>query len=229
MIEQFIYLHDYIIIFIIGVRLFVGILLFSAIFQKNISLVCYELRFLETFWTLIPIRILVFIGLPSISLLYSSDEYLPESLVLKVTGHQWYWTYDFWNFLYRRFEKDSNLGEETQNQFEKSEVSQFLCETKRRSLDSIRLLDTGADLVLPSKSRLQVLVSSADVLHSWALPNFGVKVDAIPGRINSTRFSSSLEGAFYGQCSEICGSYHRFIPIRLFVVNLKDYISYLIV
>lgn len=218
-IEQFVHLHDYIIVFIVGIRLYVGLLLFTILNQKNIALVVYELRFLEAFWTVIPIRILVFIGLPSISLLYISDEYLPESIIIKVTGHQWYWTYDFWNI----FKHSSENTSDSKDQF-----SQFLTETANLNQGIPRLLDTSSDLVLPRKTRFQVLVSSQDVLHSWTIPNIGIKVDAVPGRINSTRFCPLLEGVFYGQCSEICGRYHRFMPIRVHIVNLSDFIKFIV-
>jgi len=158
---------------------------------------------IESIWTIIPALILLVLGFPSLSLLYIIDEYSSCALTLKVTGHQWYWTYD-WDDAHNNQEEFEHPG------------AYILPEA------SNRLLETSAPLYLPCLVQTRILVTSADVLHSWAVPSLGVKVDACPGRINQISFIRKRPGHFFGQCSEICGALHSFMPIHLFFSTLTE-------
>jgi len=173
--------------------------------DKNIN----ESQPLELFWTIIPAFILIFIGLPSIKLLYLLDEVFHPSLTIKTLGHQWYWSYEYSDFINVEF--DSYL-------------------IPLQDLSSVklpRLLETDNHTIVPIKTQVRNLVSSADVIHSWTIPGLGVKVDAVPGRLNQINFFTSRPGILYGQCSEICGANHRFIPISLESVSPKFFIKWI--
>jgi len=165
--------------------------LFSIIMvtkRKNLWRSFVESQVVEFVWTLAPAFVLFAIGLPSLRLLYLIDERGIPSIMIKALGHQWYWEYD----IPGADNYDSYL-------------------TKRR----YRLLNTDNRLSLPISQIVQVLITSADVLHSWTLPVLGVKRDAVPGRVNKQIIRVTRPGVYYGQCSEICGSNHRFIPITI--------------
>jgi heme/copper-type cytochrome/quinol oxidase subunit 2 len=152
---------------------------------------------LEIFWTLVPFCVLILIGIPSFSLLYKMDEVLYPLCTIKVIGHQWYWTYQYSNETLF-FTYDSNLIYENE-----------------LNLGDQRLLKTDAPLYVPVYLPTRVLVTSTDVIHSFALPNFGLKIDAIPGRLNQLFLNPIREGIFFGQCSELCGAGHSQMPIEL--------------
>lgn len=168
---------------------------------------------LEFIWTLIPALVLVQVALPSLILLYILDDSSSCRLTMKVIGHQWYWRYeysDFWN---------------------KNKVIEFdsvIVKEEDLAVGEFRLLETDNRPVLPYLIQIRTLVSSSDVLHSWAVPRLGVKADANPGRLNQLKFLSYRPGVAYGQCSEICGANHRFIPIALEFVNNKDFLKWIL-
>ena len=149
-----------------------------------------ERQNIEWIWTIVPGIILLGIGFPSIRILYLLDESGAPSLTLKAIGHQWYWSYEYSD--YNNLEFDSYI-------------------TK----SPYRLIDTDHRIVLPTWSYIRILVTAADVLHSWTLPTIGIKADAVPGRLNQLLFLIDRPGFYFGQCSEICGRNHRFIPITL--------------
>nr|AOT98826.1 cytochrome c oxidase subunit II [Solenodon paradoxus paradoxus] len=156
----------------------------------------------ETIWTILPAVILIMIALPSLRILYMMDEINNPSLTVKTIGHQWYWSYEYTDY--------ENLS-----------FDSYMIPTTDLKPGDLRLLEVDNRVVLPTEVTIRMLVTSEDVLHSWAVPSLGLKTDAIPGRLNQTTLLSSRPGLFYGQCSEICGSNHSFMPIVLELVPLN--------
>ena len=158
---------------------------------------------LEYIWTLVPGLILVLIAAPSLTLLFIMEDSANAFLVVKAIGRQWYWVYNW-----------VDTGEWRE---EKHTESRFLIPAERGTKDLFRLLDTTFPLYLPLGIAVRVFVTSGDVLHAWTVPSLGVKADACPGRLNEVVVLASRPGVFFGQCSEICGANHRFIPIQVIV------------
>lgn len=213
--EEIIFLHDFITIILVFIIRFVGYCLLYAIFNKLIAKNLIERQVIECVWTIIPALILIQIAIPSLLLLYMLDESIDSRLTIKIIGHQWYWRYeysDFWSFpICSSIEYDSYII--PSNELE----------------DSIfRLLDVDNRIVIPFNTRIRLLISSADVIHAWTVPVFGVKRDAVPGRINIARVVAQRPGVYYGQCSEICGANHRFIPIVVESINSKSFLNWVI-
>ncbi|MEL3890587.1 cytochrome c oxidase subunit II [Ferrovibrio sp. MS7] len=158
----------------------------------------------EVAWTVVPILILIVIAVPSFKLLYFGDKTKEAGLTIKAIGKQWFWSYEYpdnGNFTFDAImvaEKDLKPGQP-------------------------RLLETDNTVVVPVDTNIRLLVTAADVIHAWAMPAFGVKKDAVPGRLNETWFRAEREGLFYGQCSEICGAYHGYMPIKLQVVSKEAF------
>lgn len=183
---------------------------------------------LEIVWTLIPSIILVFVAIPSFSLLYSMDEIIEPLFTIKVIGHQWYWSYEFletklffdlFTFKYvQDIDPDLLWGEFYEGHT--YEFDSFMIPTDSLKKNQLRLLDVDNKLYLPIETNIRVLITAADVLHSWAVPALGVKLDACPGRLNQTSLYIKRPGTFYGQCSEICGVNHGFMPIAVKGVDL---------
>ncbi len=198
-IEQIIYFHDYLIVVILIIICVVGYFIGFVLFTKVYSSRIVADHLVERVWTVLPIIVLVFLVYPSIYLLYLIDERRVEFLcTLKVIGHQWYWRYKMDGLL--NLDIDSYLDSERY----------------------IRLMDVDNRVVVPVQENIRALITSSDVLHSWALPSLGVKIDAIPGRLNQFVFIVILNSVIHGQCREICGVNHSFIPIVLEGVNLVD-------
>lgn len=170
-----------------------------ALITKNVT----HGMVLEIVWTLLPVGVLVAIAIPSFALLYSIDEIIDPSLTLKVTGHQWYWSYEY-----------------TDYENEKIMFDSYMVPDDEIGLGDLRLLEVDKQVILPVHTYTRVLITAVDVLHSWAIPAFGVKMDAVPGRLNQVSLYIKREGLFYGQCSEICGVNHGFMPIAIKVVPL---------
>ena len=170
---------------------------------------------LEIVWTVVPALILMVIAVPSFALLYSMDEMIDPAITLKVVGHQWYWSYEYSDYNH------------TTEDGEGINFDSYMIAEEDLTEGSFRLLEVDHRVVLPVETHIRVLVTAADVLHSWAIPSFGVKVDACPGRLNQTSLFIKREGTFYGQCSEICGVNHGFMPIAIDAVSLEDYATYL--
>jgi len=165
---------------------------------------------IEIIWTLTPAFILISIALPSFQLLYLMDELLDPSITVKVIGHQWYWEYEYGDYSSPSINFDS-----------------YMLPTDDLSPGQFRLLEVDNRLVLPSNTSIRLIVTAADVLHSWAVPSLGVKLDCIPGRLNQTSFFIKRQSLYYGQCSELCGVQHGFMPIVIEAVSINDYISWL--
>nr|NP_068785.1 cytochrome c oxidase subunit II [Pteropus dasymallus]BAB18175.1 cytochrome c oxidase subunit 2 [Pteropus dasymallus] len=156
----------------------------------------------ETIWTILPAMILIMIALPSLRILYMMDEINNPYLTVKTMGHQWYWSYEY-------------------TDYEDLTFDSYMVPTQDLKPGELRLLEVDNRVVLPMELTIRMLISSEDVLHSWAVPSLGLKTDAIPGRLNQTTLLSTRPGLYYGQCSEICGSNHSFMPIVLELVPLK--------
>jgi cytochrome c oxidase subunit 2 len=173
---------------------------------------------LEIIWTVTPSIILVLIAIPSFSLLYSMDEVLKPMLTFKAIGHQWYWAYEFTDLRIYRYNRwriaeynfDSNMLYEDQ-----------------LAIGEHRLLQTDNPVVLPTNVHIRIMITSADVLHSWTVPATGLKVDAVPGRLNQAFIYLKRPGMFYGQCSELCGVNHGFMPIQMEAVALVEFHKHL--
>lgn len=202
LIEQLYFLHDHIIRILVLITIVVLYIIAYFFLQKKISVTNPHNHGLEIIWTLLPALTLLMIAFPSLRLLYIREEHLTSPLRVKTLGHQWYWSYEYSNFKERDFDS-----------FIKTENYIW------------RLLETDNFLTLPIKNFIQIFISSTDVLHSWTVPSLGVKADSSPGRLNIINFLSNKRGRFYGQCSEICGANHRFIPISLLMVPFNDFIQ----
>jgi len=206
-IEQIIFFHDHSIIILVIITIMITYIIINIINIKLTSRFILENHFIETIWTVLPTIILIFIALPSLRLLYLIEESFHPILTIKVIGHQWYWSYEYTNF---------NLN-----------FDSFIIPSREMNLYNFRLLDTDNHLIIPFNINTRFLITSIDVIHAWTVPSLGVKIDAIPGRINQITSLSSRPGLFYGQCSEICGANHRFMPITLEVTAIKNFILWI--
>lgn len=164
---------------------------------------------IEIIWTIRPIFILIFIAIPSIKILYLTDEIHNNKLTLKTIGHQWYWRYEYSDFKNLNFDS-------------------FIIPTTQLNINEFRLLDVDNRCVLPIKYPLRILTTSIDVIHAWTLPSLGIKIDSTPGRLNQTSSIINRPGIFYGQCSEICGINHRFMPIVIESTNFNNFKNWLL-
>jgi cytochrome c oxidase subunit 2 len=167
---------------------------------------------IEILWTVMPSLILLVVAVPSFALLYSVDEVIDPAMTLKVVGHQWYWSYE-----YSDYSNDENA----------INFDSYIVGEEDLQLGHLRLLEVDNRVILPDSTHARVLVTAADVLHSWAVPSLGVKMDACPGRLNQTTLFPNREGVFYGQCSEICGVNHGFMPIVVESVDTAKYVEWL--
>lgn len=173
-----------------------------------------ESQIVECIWTLIPAIILIQIALPSLLLLYILDESIDSVLSIKVIGHQWYWRYEYRDFW--------SIAEDSQLEFDSYMISE-------NEEDFFRLLDVDNRTIIPFMTHVRMLISSADVLHAWTVPALGVKRDAVPGRLNQVKFFAQRPGVFFGQCSEICGANHRFMPIVVEIVNINTFLNWVLI
>lgn len=223
--EGIIYFNHILSFIICFILIFVGWLLFNVIYyfteEKNIKASNFtHSNDLEIVWTTIPAIILLFLATPSFSLLYSMDEISDPTITLKIIGHQWYWSYELSDYNYFFCKNTVN----TRLKYDSYIIN----------LDSVpekqgyfRLLETNKRIILPIKTHIRLLVSSADVLHSWTVPSFGIKIDACPGRLNQVNLFIKRSGLFFGQCSEICGINHAFMPIAVAGIEQKVYSLFL--
>lgn len=181
----------------------VGYILMSLCLNVNYNLMLFDGQELERIWTVIPAFFLLSISFPSLRLLYLMEESSLYDITIKVIGHQWYWIYEYRDFSNKIF-----------NSYIKNEN------------DSIfRMLDVDNYLIIPYDINVRLILSSSDVIHSWTVPRLGIKVDAIPGRLNQLSIIFNRIGIFSGECSEICGSNHSFIPIILIVVPIISFLK----
>jgi len=178
---------------------------------------------LEIVWTITPSLILILIAIPSFGLLYAMDEVLNPMVTFKAIGHQWYWSYEYSDhFSYSLSKKGTIIYSENDVNFDSNMVFE-----DELNLGEARLLTTDNAIVLPCDTYIRVIITSLDVLHSWAVPSLGIKVDAVPGRLNQAFLFVKREGVFYGQCSELCGVNHGFMPIVIKAVSNENYVSWI--
>lgn len=208
LIEQLNFFHDHTILILTIITILVGYLIRLLFFNKFTNRFLLHGQLIEVIWTILPAIILIFIALPSLRLLYLLDEINTPSITLKTIGHQWYWSYEYSDFLNIEFDS-------------------YIIPTNELENNSFRLLDVDNRIILPLNNQIRILITAADVLHSWTIPSLGVKVDASPGRLNQTNFFINRIGLFFGQCSEICGANHRFIPIVIEVIPTKFFIKWI--
>lgn len=207
-IEQLNFFHDHALLIIILVTLSVGYLIGTLFFNKLNNRYLLHGQTIEVIWTILPAIILLFIAFPSLRILYLLDEVNNPSISLKTIGHQWYWSYEY-------------------SDFSGIEFDSYIIPQNEISIDTFRLLDVDNRIILPINNQIRILVSATDVLHSWAIPSLGVKIDASPGRLNQTNFFINRPGLFFGQCSEICGANHSFIPIVIESIPTNHFIKWI--
>lgn len=205
--------HDFLLVLITVISIFVlGLLVYVALrFNENSnpkpSRSTHNTT-LEVLWTVVPIVILVVIAVPSFRLLFAQYDFPKADVTMKAIGNQWYWTYEYPDHDALTFDS-------------------ILVEDNDLKPGQPRLLTTDNEVVVPVNKNVHVLVTATDVLHNWTVPAFGVKVDAVPGRVLRTWFRAEKTGTFYGQCSELCGSRHAFMPITVRVVTDAEFASWL--
>nr|UAV89292.1 cytochrome c oxidase subunit 2 [Cladonema multiramosum] len=209
--EQIIFFHDDVMFILTIILTIVAWMMFSAIINKHYYKYLVEGTTIEIVWTIIPAVILIFIAFPSLQLLYSMDEVIDPSLTIKAVGHQWYWSYEY-----------SDVEEES------IEFDSYMIPTSDLEEGDFRLLEVDNRVVVPVNTQVRIVVTGADVIHCFAVPSLGVKADAIPGRLNQVSFLANRPGVFYGQCSEICGSDHSFMPIVIESVSQEKFVNWII-
>jgi len=197
LIEHLIFFHDHTLIILILTIFLTFYTIIIAIKIKSFNYQTIENQKIEIFWTWTPTILLIFIAFPSLKTLYILEERMIPTISIKITGHQWYWNYEYSNF--KNLKIISNFKEN----------------------DITRLINTSNRIVLPIITPVRAIITSKDVIHSWTIPNIGIKIDAIPGRINQIILIINRPGISIGQCSEICGAGHSFIPIKIEVTPMN--------
>nr|QDA21657.1 cytochrome c oxidase subunit 2 [Trigomphus carus] len=208
MMEQMSYFHDHTMMVLLIITVLVAYVMGSMFWNTNINRNLLDGQKIETAWTILPVFVLVIIAMPSLRLLYLLDEVSNPSITLKTVGHQWYWSYEYSDFNHIEFDS-------------------YMIPYNEMEENGFRLLEVDNRTVLPMQTQIRILITAADVLHSWAVPSLGVKVDATPGRLNQTSFFINRPGVFFGQCSEICGANHSFMPIMIESVTTKSFINWI--
>nr|APX40397.1 cytochrome c oxidase subunit 2 [Batophila aerata] len=194
--EQLNYFHDHTLMILVIITVLVSHILISLFFNKFSHRFLLEGQMIEIIWTILPTITLIFIAIPSLRLIYILDEINNPSITIKTIGHQWYWSYEY-------------------SDFKNIEFDSYMLPMNEMKLFHFRLIDVDNRIVIPFESNIRMLVTAADVIHSWTIPSLGVKIDATPGRLNQVSFSTNQSSIYFGQCSEICGANHSFMPIVL--------------
>nr|ALO77111.1 cytochrome c oxidase subunit 2 [Entiminae sp. GENSP01] len=192
--EQLIFFHDHTLLILVIITILVSQMLISMFFNKYIHRYLLEGQLIELIWTILPAFTLILIALPSLRLLYIMDEINNPVISIKAIGHQWYWSYEYSDY--------NNL-----------EFDSYMIPTNELKPFNFRLLDVDNHMMVPYMTQIRLIVTSADVIHSWTVPSLGMKIDGTPGRLNQINININRTGLFYGQCSEICGANHSFMPI----------------
>ena len=217
--EEIVNFHNYILVFLAFISVGVTYLLIQLIIDWNKGTRYIAHKFLnhgvtlEIIWTITPAIILIFIAYPSFELIYLLDEVIDPAVTIKVVGHQWYWSYEYSDYA----SSDS----------ESIRYDSYMIPDSELEVGQHRLLEVDNRLFVPVATHVRVVVTAADVIHSFAVPCLGVKIDAIPGRLNQLGIIAYRRGVFYGQCSEICGANHAFMPIVITACDAKDFCMYL--
>nr|AND96008.1 cytochrome c oxidase subunit 2 [Onthophagus similis] len=206
--EQLIMFHNHTLLILLMITVMVGYLMGTLFYNKYNYRFLLENQMIEIIWTIAPAITLIFIALPSLQLLYLLDEINNPMISMKSIGHQWYWSYEY-------------------SDFKKLEFDSYMIPLNEMKMNSFRLLDVDNRTILPYNSQIRMLVTAADVIHSWTIPALSVKIDATPGRLNQISFLMNRAGLFFGQCSEICGANHSFMPIVIESISMKYFIKWM--
>nr|BBH37308.1 cytochrome c oxidase subunit II [Moringua microchir] len=202
--EEMLHFHDHALMIVFLISTLVLYIIVAMVSAKLTNMYILDSQEIEIVWTILPAVILILIALPSLRILYLMDEINDPHLTIKAIGHQWYWSYEY-------------------TDYEDLTFDSYMIPTQDLLPGQFRLLETDHRMVVPMESPVRVLVTAEDVLHSWAVPALGVKMDAVPGRLNQTAFIAARPGVYYGQCSEICGANHSFMPIVVEAVPLQHF------
>nr|DAZ91348.1 TPA_asm: COX2 [Gammarus chevreuxi] len=206
--EQLTMFHDFTMAILTLITVMVALNLTFISFYKLTDRFLLQEQNIEIIWTTCPVFILLLIALPSLQTLYLLDDPFSPNITIKAVGHQWYWSYEY-------------------SDFPNIEFDSYMTPTTDLTAQP-RLLDTDTSVAIPTHSQIRLITTGADVIHSWTVPAFGVKADAVPGRLNQLMFSVKRPGIFYGQCSEICGSNHSFMPIKVEALPMKNFLDWVI-
>nr|QYK19500.1 cytochrome c oxidase subunit 2 [Episcapha opaca] len=206
--EQLSFFHDHTLMILVMITVLVSQTLISLFFNTFSHRLLLEGQTIETIWTILPAITLIFIALPSLRLIYILDEIYNPMISIKSIGHQWYWSYEY-------------------SDFKNIEFDSYMIPSNEMNNSNFRLLDVDNRMVIPYNTNIRMLITSTDVIHSWTIPTMGIKIDATPGRLNQVMFTSNRSGLFYGQCSEICGANHSFMPIVIESISLKYFLLWL--
>nr|AMP43796.1 cytochrome c oxidase subunit II [Satanas sp. KW-2016] len=206
--EQLTFFHDHTLLILIMITVLVSYIMTMLLFNKLTNRFLLHGQTIEIIWTVLPAIVLLFIALPSLRLLYLLDEINEPAMTLKTIGHQWYWSYEYSDFMNIEFDS-------------------YMIPTADLTNEQFRALEVDNRVVLPMNMQIRILVTAADVIHSWTIPALGVKVDGTPGRLNQTSFMINRPGLFFGQCSEICGANHSFMPIVIESVPTNQFLKWM--
>nr|YP_009104607.1 cytochrome c oxidase subunit II [Narcine entemedor]AIT70278.1 cytochrome c oxidase subunit II [Narcine entemedor] len=202
--EELLHFHDHTLMIVFLISSLVLYIILAMVSTKLTNKYILDSQEIEIVWTILPAVILILIALPSLRILYLMDEINDPHITIKALGHQWYWSYEY-------------------TDYENLEFDSYMIQTEDLNPGQFRLLETDHRMVVPMESPIRMLITAEDVLHSWAVPALGIKMDAVPGRLNQTAFIISRPGIYYGQCSEICGANHTFMPIVVESVPLEHF------
>nr|UBR43138.1 cytochrome c oxidase subunit II [Microhyla beilunensis]UXO96096.1 cytochrome c oxidase subunit II [Microhyla mixtura] len=205
--EELLHFHDHTLMAVFLISTLVLYIITSLMTTKLSSTNTIDAQEIEMVWTIMPAIILIVIALPSLRILYLMDEISNPDITVKAIGHQWYWSYEYSDFANLNFDS-------------------YMVPTKELTPGQFRLLEVDNRMVTPIGMSTRTIITADDVLHSWAVPSLGVKTDAIPGRLNQTSFLISRPGVYYGQCSEICGANHSFMPIVVEALPVPDFLNW---
>nr|AAM73844.1 cytochrome oxidase subunit II [Nipponaphis monzeni] len=204
--EHLIFFHDHTMFIIIMIMFSITYMMTFIIMNKFINIKIMENQFIEFIWTITPPIILIFIAMPSLHLLYLMDEIKSPIMTIKIFGHQWFWSYEYSDFYNIEFES-------------------YMINPMNK--ENFRLIEVDNKTIIPFKFNVRLLISSDDVIHSWTIPSLAIKIDAIPGRMNQINMFLNRPGMYFGQCSEICGINHSFMPIQIESININKFISWI--
>nr|QOJ45067.1 cytochrome c oxidase subunit II [Allobates caeruleodactylus] len=205
--EELLHFHDHALMAVFLISALVLYIISTLMTTKLSNTNTIDAQEIEMVWTIMPAIILIVIALPSLRILYLMDEISSPDITVKTIGHQWYWSYEYSDFTDLNFDS-------------------YMVPSKDLSPGQFRLLEVDNRMTTPIGMATRTLITAEDVLHSWAVPALGVKIDAIPGRLNQTSFLISRPGVYYGQCSEICGANHSFMPIVIESIPMKEFLSW---
>nr|WKU84073.1 cytochrome c oxidase subunit II [Paramixogaster sp.] len=208
MMEQLSFFHDHTMLILIMITTMVSYMMIMLFNNKLNNRYLLHGQMIEMIWTILPTIILLFIALPSLRLLYLLDEINEPLLTLKTIGHQWYWSYEYSDFMNINFDS-------------------YMIPINELSNENFRLLDTDNRIILPMNSQIRIIATATDVIHSWTMPTLSVKIDASPGRLNQTNLLINRPGLMFGQCSEICGTNHSFMPIVIESIPINFFIKWI--